>query len=64
MRVQIWTFSKNPKWNFGFFYDFLQIQPLARRGNGSNFVSKIGPFLKIQSGTLDLFDFFVNSAGY
>ena len=35
---------------------------MARRGNGSNFWSKFGPFLKTQSGTFDLLFFFVNSA--
>ena len=44
------------------FWD-LFFKPLARRGNGSNFRSKFGPFLKIQSGTLDFWIFFVNSAG-
>ena len=34
---------------------------MARRGNTSNFWSNFGPFLKIQSGTLDFLDFFVNS---
>ena len=36
---------------------------MARRGNTSNFWSNFGPFLKIQSGTLDFCDFVVNSAG-
>ena len=40
--------------DFGsFLIIFLLIQPVARRGNGSNF----GPFLKIQSGTLDFWIF-------
>ena len=36
---------------------------MARRGNGLNFRPKFGPFLEIQSGTLDFGFFFVNSAG-
>ena len=34
---------------------------MARRGNTSIFWSNFGPFLKIQSGTWDFLDFFVNS---
>ena len=50
--------SKVELWNFWIFLDF---QPVARRGNTSDFWSNFGPFLKIQSGTLDFLDFFVNS---
>ena len=44
--------------NFDDFVSFLmKILPVARRGNGSNFWSKFGAFLKIKSGTSDFWIF-------